>query len=83
LKIRVDYREKASGLVDLRKKEDVVVISRKTTPKSQKNGVHFSFEIHAFKMIYAIPKWNLRERRVFFISMVIVMGPTPPGTGVI
>jgi hypothetical protein len=51
--------------------------------KRPKKGVHFGKEIHAFTMIYAIPKWNLRERRVFFISMVIVMGPTPPGTGVI
>jgi hypothetical protein len=31
---------------------------------------------------YAMPSLNLSELRVFFISMVMVMGPTPPGTGV-
>jgi len=48
-----------------------------------RKGVYLLSEIHAFNKIYAIPKWNLRERRVFLINMVIVMGPTPPGTGVI
>ena len=26
--------------------------------------------------------WTLQARTVFFMSMVMVMGPTPPGTGV-
>lgn len=30
-----------------------------------------------------IPAVSLAERSVFAISIVIVMGPTPPGTGVI
>ena len=32
---------------------------------------------------YAIPNLNLSDLRVFFINIVMVMGPTPPGTGVI
>ena len=31
----------------------------------------------------AIPSLNFKDFKVFFISIVIVMGPTPPGTGVI
>jgi len=31
---------------------------------------------------YAMPSLNLSELRVFLISIVMVMGPTPPGTGV-
>lgn len=30
----------------------------------------------------AIPSLNLQDLSVFFINMVMVMGPTPPGTGV-
>jgi len=35
------------------------------------------------KRFYSIPSLNLSDLSVFFISMVMVMGPTPPGTGVI
>lgn len=30
----------------------------------------------------AMPSPNFRDFRVFFINMVMVIGPTPPGTGV-
>ena len=41
----------------------------------RKYGIDFS--------VYLMPFWSLAAMRVFFISMAIVMGPTPPGTGVI
>lgn len=37
----------------------------------------------ALSKIYSIPNLNLQDLRVLFISIVMVMGPTPPGTGVI
>ena len=40
----------------------------------------FSIRVNFF---YAIPTDIFNALRVFFISIVIVIGPTPPGTGVI
>ena len=45
-------------------------------------GVHKKFTLHN-PVLYLIPWCSLPAVRVFFISIAMVIGPTPPGTGVI
>ena len=52
--------------------------------RGRKNSLPRKFHVLCEKIFfcYSIPRWNLSDLSVFFISIVIVIGPTPPGTGV-